>query len=95
MFLLAYRSSKREITQVTSPKLYFEGNLNLPLNLLRGSPPNSKHTENPDNYVRNLQKKLNKIHQDVRDQMEIKSNIIKGRYDKKARQCFFEQSQKV
>jgi len=31
MFLLAYRSSKQEITQVTPAELYFGGDLNLPI----------------------------------------------------------------
>jgi len=64
------------------------------LDLLQGSSPNSEHAENPDNYVRNLQEKLDEIHQDVRDWIKMKSNKVKGRYDKKARDCFFEQGQK-
>jgi len=50
MFLLAYKS-KHEITQVTPAELYFGRDLNLPLDLLRGSPPSSRHTEKPDNYI--------------------------------------------
>jgi len=87
MFLFAYRSSKHEITQVTPAELYFGRDLNLPLDQLQSSPPSSGHTENFDNYVRNLQEKLNEIHQDVRKRMEMKSNRVKGRY-KKARDCF-------
>jgi len=40
---------------------------------------------NPDNYVRNLQEKLDEIHQGVRERIEMKSNRVKRRYDKKAR----------
>jgi len=40
-------------------------------------------------------KKLDKIHQEVRNRMEMRSSKIKGRYDKKVRDCSFEQSQKV
>jgi len=82
MFLLAYMSSKHEIIQMIPAELYFGRDLNLPLDLLRGSPPNSGHTENPDNYVRNLQEKLDEIHQDVRDRMKMKSYRVKGRYRK-------------
>jgi len=91
MFLLAYRLSKHEIIQVTPAEFYFgrDLNLNLPLNLLRGSSLSSGHTENPDNYVRNLQEKLDETHQNIRDQMEMKSNRVKRYYDKKARDCFF------
>jgi len=62
MFLLAYRSSKHEIIQVTPAELYFGQDLNLPLNLLRGSSLSSGHSENPDNYVRDLQEKLDEIY---------------------------------
>jgi len=83
MFLLAYRSSKHEITQVTPPELYFGRDLNLPLDLLRGS-PNNGNSVDPEDYVRNLRGKLDKIHQEVRNRIKMKSSRIKGRYDKKA-----------
>jgi len=95
MFLLAYRSSKHEIIQVTPTELYFGRDLNLPLDLLRGFPPNNGNSENPEGYVRNLRGKLNKIHQEVRNRMEMRSSRIKGHYDRKARDCSFEQGQKV
>jgi len=40
MFLLAYRSSKHEVTNVIPAALYFGRDLNLPLDLLRDSPSN-------------------------------------------------------
>jgi len=92
MFLLAYRSSKHEVTQVISAEFYF--GRDLPLDLLRSSLSSSGYSENPDDYVRDLRKKLDKIHQDVRDRMEMKSNRVKRCYDRKARDCFFEQGQK-
>jgi len=94
MFLLAYRSSKHETTQVTPAELYFGRDLNLPLDLLRGSPYNENSVDLED-YVQNLRGKLDKIHQEVRNRMKIKSSRIKGRYDRKARNCSFEQGQKV
>jgi len=95
MFLLVYRSSKHEVTQVTLAELYFERDLNLLLDLLRGSPPSNENSENSEDYVRNLRKKLDEIHQEIRNQMEMKSSRIKWRYDRKARDCSFEQGQKV
>jgi len=80
---------------VTPAELYFGRDLNLPLDLLRGSPPSNENSEDPEGYVRNLRRKLDKIHQEVRDRMEMRSSRIKGRYDKKARDCSFEQGQKV
>jgi len=67
MFLVTYRSSKNEVTQVTSAELYFGRNLNLPLDLLQGSPPSNGNLENPENYIRNLRRKLDEIHQEVRN----------------------------
>jgi len=61
--------------------------LNLPLALLRGFSP-SGHSENPNNYVRNLQEKLDEIHQDVKNRMEMKSNKFKERYGTKIRDFF-------
>jgi len=66
-----YRLSKHEITQVI-PAVFWTG-----FEFIFGS------VKNPDNYVRNLQEKLDEIHQDVRDRMEMKSNRVKKRYDKK------------
>jgi len=37
MFLLAYRSSKHEFTNITAAKLYLSRDLRLPLDLLRGN----------------------------------------------------------
>jgi len=59
------------------------------LDLLRDSPSsNSRNSENSDDYVRDLREKLDEIHQDVRDRMEIKFNRVEGCYDTKARDCF-------
>lgn len=83
MFLLAYRSSKHEMTGVTPAELYFGRYLNLPLDLLQGSPPNCNSSETIEEYVQDLRKKLDEIHQKVRKRLNIKSYRTKGRYDQK------------
>jgi len=60
MYLLAYRSSKHEATE-----LYFARDLRLPLDLLRGSPPERGENSSED-YVQRLKKKLNDVHNDAR-----------------------------
>jgi len=62
---------------------------------LRDSPSGNEHFKNVDKYIPNLREKLDEIHQNVRDQMEIKSIKIKNVMIKKIRHCFFEQGQKV
>jgi len=59
-----YRSSKQnEVTQVTPAELYFGRDLNLSLELLRGSLSLIRgYSKNPDNCVRDLREKLDKIH---------------------------------
>jgi len=79
--------------KLTPAELYFGRNLNL--DLLRSSPSSNRYYENPDDYVRDLREKLDKINQGVRDRIKIKSNRVKGRYDRKTRDCFFEQEQKI
>jgi len=42
-----------------------------------------------------LRGKLDKIHQEVKNRMGMTSSRIKGRYDRKDRDCSFGQGQKV
>ncbi|XP_072766397.1 uncharacterized protein [Anoplolepis gracilipes] len=55
MYLLAYRSSKHEVTGVTPAELYFVRDLRLRIDLLRGIPPNSQNEEikNSETFSRN------------------------------------------
>lgn len=60
MYLLAYRSSKHEITiRVTPAELYFARDLRLPLDLLPGDPPKPREGEIPPvgNFFRKLEGK--------------------------------------
>ncbi|XP_020298142.1 uncharacterized protein LOC109862481 [Pseudomyrmex gracilis] len=78
------KSSRHETTEVTPAELNFERDLRLPLDLLRGSPPNY-YSSSSENYIHELKSKLEEIHQDVRERLEMKSNKAKMRYDLKAR----------
>jgi len=97
MFLLAYRSSKHETTGVTPAELYLGRELQLPLDLLRGSPPvlHEEELETVSEYVRSLRGKLDKIHLDVRGKLLMKSSQVKIRYDRKARQILFKEGERV
>ncbi|XP_020296843.1 uncharacterized protein LOC109861557 [Pseudomyrmex gracilis] len=78
------KSSKHEATEASPAELNFGRDLRLPLNLLRGSPPNYCSSSLED-YICELESKLEEIHQDVRERLEMKSNKAKMRYDLKAR----------
>jgi len=97
MFLLAYRSSKHETTGVTPAELYLGRDLQLPLDLLRGSPPvlHEEELETVDEYVRSLREKLDRIHFNVREKLLMKSSQVKIRYDRKARQILFKEGERV
>jgi len=97
MFLLAYRSSKHESTGVTPAELYLGRELRLPLDLLRGSPPelHDQEVQTVEGYIRNLKDKIEEIHSNVREKLSLKSSQVKIRYDRKARQVLFEEGQKV
>lgn len=95
MFLLAYRTSRHETTGITPTELCFGRDLRIPLDLLRGSPPEFCSQENSRDYVYNLKEKLNAIHQQVRNKIAISSERIKRRYDQSVSNLSFEQGQKV
>ena len=73
---MAYRSAKHETTGATPAELCFARNLRLPLDLLRGSPPNDGAKKTITNYVYKLREKLEILHQNVRQHLEIKSEGI-------------------
>ncbi|KMQ86314.1 integrase core domain protein [Lasius niger] len=94
MFLLAYRSAKHEITGMTPAELYFARDLRLPLDLLVRSPPKNE-SQSVGGFVRNLKEKLERIHSDVRERMNVKSSRVKSWYDRKARRTLFQEGEKV
>jgi len=97
IFLLAYRSSKHESTGVTPAELYLGRDLRLPLDLLRGNPPELQDQElqTVEEYIKNLKERIEKIHTYVRGKLSLKSSRVKVQYDRKARQILFEEGQKV
>ena len=97
MFLLAYRSSRHEVTGLTPAEIYYGRDLRLPLNLLRGHPPDSQEEEprTAQCYARELQLKLEEIHSEARKCLDVQSSRTKARYDCKVRHTLFQEGQKV
>jgi len=73
IYLLAYRSSKHEATGASPAELYFARDLRLPLDLLRGSPPERREKNFSEGYVQRLKKKLNDVHNDARQLLNLQS----------------------
>ena len=94
MFLLAYRSSKHETTGVTPAELCFARDLRLSLDLLRRSPPEFGENSDED-YVRGLKRKLESIHNDVRERMDLRSTRVKNKNNRGVKQVLFQEGQKV
>ncbi|XP_011858923.1 PREDICTED: uncharacterized protein LOC105556439 [Vollenhovia emeryi] len=97
IFLMAYRTSKHEATGYTPAELYLGRDLRLPLDFLRGSPPEC-HEQTPfsmERYVRELRVKLKEIGSEARRRLKMQSFRVKARYDNKARQISFQEGQKV
>ncbi|XP_072765799.1 uncharacterized protein [Anoplolepis gracilipes] len=94
MYLLAYRSSKHEATGYSLAELYFGKDLKLLLDLLRGVPPNDGIVNSFGNYVQKFKEKLEDIHNNVRQSLNVYS-LRAIRYDKKARDLHFKEDQEV
>lgn len=97
LFLLAYRSSKHETTEFSPAMLMLGRELKLPLDLLRGIPPESDLVENLSipHFVDQLRVKLNCVHNDVRNNLLMKSDKMKLNFDSKAHMLTFKTGDKV
>ena len=92
--LLAYRSSKHEVTGFTPSELCQGRELRLPLDLLRGRPL-GENAESERGYLSKLKKKLIFIHDVARRRLGLKSQRMKLWYDLRDRRLSFEPGQKV
>ena len=80
--LTAYRSPVHETTKQTPACLMFGRELNLPIDLLYGRPPPVPELPSViEDYVSELQEKLEEIHQFARVRMRVASDRMKRRYD--------------
>ena len=82
LFLLAYRSSVNETTGQTPANVLFGRELRLPCDLKFGFKPDEEVAG--EDYVTNLRKRMDNIHEKVRTNIEGASDRMKERYDIKA-----------
>jgi transposase InsO family protein len=80
LLMMSYRSAVHESTKQTPAKLMFGRELNLPIDLLFGRPPNER-VESIDDYVEALEKRLENVYEFARIRTRIASDRMKKRYD--------------
>jgi len=86
--LLNYRSARHEAIKISPAEMCFRRELKLSLDLLRGTfPQKFEFVEN--NYVSQLRRKLDVIHEGVREQLDLRSQRVKVLYNSKARWLLF------
>lgn len=93
MFLLAYRSAVHEATGWTPSEMLLGKSLRLPCDLMFGRP--SDAPSSPDQYVRDLETRLEKIHSFARERIDIVSDRMKTRYDTRATRQHFNEGDRV
>jgi len=93
LFLMAYRSAKHDTTRFTPAKILFGDELRLPADLRFGI---SEPIElEPNDFVQQKQMELNKVHEEVRRNIKLMSNLMKAKYDRRANCGGFEDGQLV
>jgi len=95
MSLLAYRSARQETTGISPAELCLGRELKLPMDLIYGSPPTKEANLSEGDYVLRLKAKLNGIHNEVRNRINMKTSRAKVLYDRKARLVDYEPGQKI
>lgn len=93
LFLLAYRSAVHETTGFTPSKMLFGRELRLPCDLLFGRPPDAPSS--PEDYVCELQERLECVHEFARNRINIATEKMKTRYDTRATEHEFHEGDKV
>ncbi|XP_018367480.1 PREDICTED: uncharacterized protein LOC108763995 [Trachymyrmex cornetzi] len=89
------RTSKHETTGVSPAELYLAQDLRLPLDLLRGNPPDEERSDSFEGYSGKVKRRLEELHEDVRKRLDIKSSQTKSWYDQKTRRIDFEVGQRI
>ena len=81
LILLAYRSAVHESTGQTLSCLMFGREVNLPVDLLYGRPPDEHKFETVEDYVDQLRNRMKNVHEYARMRIRIASDRMKRRYD--------------
>ena len=83
LVMMAYRSTVQETIGVSPNKMMFGREVNLPIDLIVGCPPDSE-TVSGSLYVHDLQTKIQQAHQHARKHYKVAARRQKKNYDIKA-----------
>ncbi|GBN37554.1 Retrovirus-related Pol polyprotein from transposon 297 [Araneus ventricosus] len=93
LFLLAYRSADHESTGCTPADMLFGRTLRLPCDILFGRP--SDTPSSPNEYLNNLEARLESVHAFDRERIKLVSERMKTRYDSGATGHHFKEGDQV
>ncbi|GBN01476.1 hypothetical protein AVEN_209205-1, partial [Araneus ventricosus] len=93
LFLLAYRSAEHEVTGLTPAEMLFGRTLRLPCDILFGRP--SEMPSSPNEYMKNLETRLESVHAFARERIKLASERMKTRYDSRATDHHFKEGDLV
>lgn len=89
LFLLAYRSSRHEVLQMTPSMVLYGQELRLPIQLWRGFPPENTKDDDKTGYISWITEKMRRINEFVRHRLEYSSSKMKTWYDSHIRSITF------
>ncbi|GBN12768.1 Retrovirus-related Pol polyprotein from transposon 297, partial [Araneus ventricosus] len=93
LFLLAYRSAEHEVSGLTPAEMLFGRTLRLPCDILFGRP--SETPSSPNEYMKNLEARLESVHAFARERIKLASERMKTRYDSRATDHHFKEGDLV
>ena len=91
---MAYRSSKHESTKYSPNRLMLGREVNLPVDLIYGLPPNSIHVDESE-YVRNLRQRFETAHKHAREKLRVSALRQKRDYDRFAVESSYQEGDLV
>ncbi|GBN88061.1 Retrovirus-related Pol polyprotein from transposon 297 [Araneus ventricosus] len=90
---MAYRSAEHEMTGLTPAKIIFGRTLRLPCDIIFGRP--SETPSSPNEYMKNLETRLENVHAFARERIKLASERMKTRYDSRATDHHFKEDDLV
>ncbi|KAF8791589.1 Retrovirus-related Pol polyprotein like [Argiope bruennichi] len=93
VFLLINRGTEHEATRLTPAEMLFDQTLRLPCDILFGRP--SETPTSPNEYMKDLEARLESIHAFTRESNKLASELMKTRYDSRATDYQFKEDDLV
>lgn len=81
--VLAYRATKHSSTGFSPNMMMFGRELNEPIDLVDGLPPDPENAKSPPQHAKDLRQRLESVHQIARDNLKQSTERAKRYYDKR------------